>query len=146
MAKTHPQRDNAKTLYIKNGLTAKEISDFLGVSENTLGKWVEAGGWRQLRAANAASIDNIVSRTLAQIDKIYKIAEDEERVITDNEADKIAKLSAGMRHLEKGIDPATRFTVLYDFLKFFKKVNEPAAIECAKAMPEYVNNIINARK
>ena len=146
MAKQHPQKENAKTLYIKNGLTAKEISGFLGISENTISKWVTGEGWSELRAANVASVEKIISRTLRQIDRIYQLAEDDDRAVTDPEADKISKLSAGMRHLDKGIDPATRFSVLYDWLKFYKTINEAQAIEASKTMPEYVNQIINARK
>ena len=144
MAK-HKHHDSAKTLFIKNGLTAKEISDILEVSENSIGKWIAAGGWRELRAAQTASVDSIRARSLAAIDKIYTAAEEDDRVLTDAEADRIAKLSAAMRNLEKGIDSATRFEVLYDFLKFFKAIDESLAIKISKVMPDYVNSKMNAR-
>lgn len=39
-------KDKARELYIKNGMTAKQISRQIDVSENTLSKWVKQFGWR----------------------------------------------------------------------------------------------------
>lgn len=39
-------KDKARELYIKGGMTAKQISRQLPVSENTLSKWVRQYDWR----------------------------------------------------------------------------------------------------
>lgn len=45
----------AKVFYLKQGLSNKEIAIKVGVSENTIGKWVSTGKWEQERAARLNS-------------------------------------------------------------------------------------------
>ena len=50
MAKEREQK-LARLLYVEQGKSAKEISTLVGVSEQTLTKWVHANGWREQRNA-----------------------------------------------------------------------------------------------
>ncbi len=118
----------------------------LDVSENSLGRWIKDDGWKDLRAAQTASVGSIIARNLRAIEKIHQAAEDEDRALTDNEADRIAKLSASMSKLDKSIDPSTRWQVLYDFLLYYKTRNADAAIACSKVMPDYVNHVMKNGK
>lgn len=43
------KKDWAKTLYLKERLTQKELAGRVGVSENTISKWVNDEGWEKLR-------------------------------------------------------------------------------------------------
>jgi transposase len=44
--------------YTNNGMSAKAISDIVGVSEKTIGNWVEKGNWKAVRDANVNSSKN----------------------------------------------------------------------------------------
>jgi transposase len=44
--------------YTNNGMTAKAISDIVGVSEKTIGNWVDKGNWKAVRDANVNSSKN----------------------------------------------------------------------------------------
>jgi len=54
MAKDRERR-TAKILYVDQNLTAKETSERVGVTEKTVGDWVEKGNWKALRDAKNAS-------------------------------------------------------------------------------------------
>lgn len=54
MAKDREQK-LARLLYVEQGKTAKEISTLIGVSEQTLTKWVNKLGWRDQRNAIIAN-------------------------------------------------------------------------------------------
>lgn len=54
MAKEKEQKI-ARLLYVEQGKTAKEISSLIGVSEQTLTKWVNKLGWRDQRNAIIAN-------------------------------------------------------------------------------------------
>ncbi len=61
MAK-YSEKKRAETLYIDECLTAKEISQKLGVSEKTIGKWVEVGKWKETRLAKQSAPETLVQK------------------------------------------------------------------------------------
>jgi len=56
------ERQIAQSLYIDHCLTAKEISKRIKASEKTIGKWAEAGNWKNLRLAKQSSPDVLISK------------------------------------------------------------------------------------
>ena len=90
----------AKELYLSTELTLKEIAENVGVTANTIGKW--CASWKQIKAAKTSTKDEVIARYMRMIDSILKIAEDEGRVITDGEADKISKLNKAKDSIDKG--------------------------------------------
>ena len=67
-AKNNKKRSIARELYVTQGYTAKKIAELIGVAEATVGRWVNACGWKQQREAAAmapgersANIDQIIS-------------------------------------------------------------------------------------
>lgn len=61
MAKDN-QRLTAQTLYIDNCLSAKDIAQKLGVTEKTVGNWVEKGNWKAIRLSKQSSHETMLSR------------------------------------------------------------------------------------
>jgi len=57
MAK-HKEKRIAFDYYTNQGLTAKEISEIVNVSEKTIGDWVSQGNWKSVRDANFNSSSN----------------------------------------------------------------------------------------
>src|SRR5690606_34412866 len=50
MALTKAQaREYAKTLFLSENLHQKVIAERVGVTEKTIGRWIEVGGWRKLK-------------------------------------------------------------------------------------------------
>jgi len=71
MATTKAQaKDYAKTLYVREDLHQKVIAERVGVTEKTLGKWINEGGWRKLRTSLLTTKENQISNLYGQLEKI----------------------------------------------------------------------------
>lgn len=71
----------AKKLFIEQLMSRKDIAEYIGITEKTVGKWVQVENWEQIRDAklnNSKSrsenikkvIDELTNMTLQIIDKI----------------------------------------------------------------------------
>ena len=93
----------AQSLYIDQCLTAKEISQKIKVTEKTIGNWVEAGHWKELRISKQTTPDVLISKNkellILLLDKrltLEKIANksDQQRDDMRSIIDEMSKVSA----------------------------------------------------
>lgn len=100
------KKEKAQQLYTYTELTQKEIAEIVGVSEQTMCRWVKEG-WDELRAANKLTLQQVVKNLYA---KAMALAQDPAA-----NADQIAKISAS-------IDRLTRDkTTLVHYIEVFKE-------------------------
>ena len=104
------QRHQARILYIDQCLTAKEIADRLSVSEKTVGKWVDAGNWKDLRLSKQSGTDVLLSKQNellgVLLDKRLKfekknIKTDAEKAEYNSVIDEMSKVSAMIERTQK---------------------------------------------
>lgn len=106
MAKERERR-TARILYVENNMTAKDVASRVGVTEKTVGDWVEKGNWKAERDAKNASPSK-------RINNIKQIISDlsEERLMLDREIKKLENNKADQEEISKlrarisGIDDA----------------------------------------
>ena len=84
----------AYLLYMQR-VPQKEIADRVGVSQQTLSKWKDDGGWELKRVARTVSRDQIINKTLM---KINELLDNEE----DFNGDEFAKLSSQLEKIKGG--------------------------------------------
>lgn len=117
MAKDN-ERQVAQTLYVDHCLTAKEIAEKINVSEKTIGKWVIAGKWKQLRTSKQTTPDVLISKyselqnTL--LDNRLKMERNNERGTKayNNIIDEMSKVNAMIETLQKDGRPSLRIHIL----------------------------------
>lgn len=63
------KRDFARLLYLQ-GEEQKTIAKRIGISEVTISKWANDGGWQELRAAQNITRPELVNKILRSIDRI----------------------------------------------------------------------------
>ena len=63
------KRELARLLYLQ-GKEQKSIAVSVNVSEATISKWVQAGQWQSLRAAQHITRPELVNKILLSIDKL----------------------------------------------------------------------------
>ena len=106
MAKDRERR-TAQILYVDQNLTAKDVAERVGVSEKTVGDWVEKFSWKSLRDAK----NNSPAKRIGNIKQIISNLSDEwlevDREVKRLERDKgNPKEMADLRIRLKGIDDA----------------------------------------
>lgn len=84
----------AYLLYMQR-VPQKEIAQRVGVSQQTLSKWKDDGGWELKRVARTVSRDQIINKTLM---KINELLDNEE----DFNGDEFAKLSSQLEKIKSG--------------------------------------------
>jgi transcriptional regulator with XRE-family HTH domain len=63
------KRDFARLLYLQ-GEEQKTIAKRIGISEVTISKWANDGGWQELRAAQNITRPELVNKILRSIDRL----------------------------------------------------------------------------
>lgn len=94
-------------LYYFQGDSQKAIAERVGISAQTVNRWVKDGGWEQLRAAKTLSRKELVAKMLQKIN---------DRLESDNwTADEIIKAAAAVEKLDKKTNIVTMMEVFAAF-------------------------------
>ena len=94
-------------LYYFQGDSQKAIADRIGVSAQSVNKWVKDGGWEELRAAKTISRKEIVIKMLQKIN---------ERLESENwTADEIIKAAKAVKTLDQDTNVVTIMEVFASF-------------------------------
>lgn len=128
----------AKMLFVQTGLSQGEIAKRLKLSKQEISRWVISDNWKILRNARLVTPEQIVQRTYTQIEKIYDLSEEEERVLSPAESDQIAKLMAGIRSLDRGADLATYIQAFEEFVNFLRKQDPELAHQIGDLQMEFL--------
>ena len=86
-----PQKYEYAYLLYMQKVPQKEIAERVGVSQQTLVKWKEDGGWGLKRAARTVSRDQIINKTLMKINEMLGFNGDE-----------FAKLASQLEKIKSG--------------------------------------------
>lgn len=102
MALTREQKkEYSKTLYLSENLHQKVIAERVGVTEKTLGRWINLGGWKNLKRSLITTKQNQIALLYDQLEHLNnEIANRESKVANSKEADIIIKLTGAIERLE----------------------------------------------
>jgi predicted transcriptional regulator len=81
------ERKLAEELYVKQRKTAKQIAEYLGITEKTVGDWVKKYGWKDRRNALMSSLSS-------GLDNINKVIDHYAEKLIEMESDPEAKEDA----------------------------------------------------
>lgn len=119
------KRDWARHLYLSEpGVMQKEVAARVGVSVNTMSRWVQGGKWEELRASAIASKSTQLARLyrrLAELNDAIEARPPGERYVGSSDADTLTKLTAAIRNLETEANIADKMDVGRDFLAWARK-------------------------
>ena len=131
------KKELAEKLFIEDGLTAKEISPLVGVSEQTLSRWRKEGNW-----------DNKRNEFLAAPDKIKEVLMKELKSIASGEnstidADALAKVSKVIETLSSRTSVQVIFSVFKEFDNWMADQEPRLAIEFTEWHKRFLQYRIN---
>lgn len=129
---TDQEKARAEELFVSTDLTQDRIAQIVGVSNKTMGEWVNAndGRWKQLRAANGIKKSSIVGMLLMQMNNLLEVINarpEGERFPSSTEADTISKIAGQIERLEKKNNLSGYIQVMDEFMDFLNR-RDPALV------------------
>lgn len=127
------KKDWAKTLYLKENLPQQEIAERVGISRQTICRWVADGKWDMLKVSITITKEeqlNNLYRQLAELNNAIseRKPEDGKKFATPSEADTIGKLAKAIKQLETEVGLADVTSVFSGFLKWLR-VSDPKYVK-----------------
>ena len=140
------KKDYARLLYMQ-GEQQKVIAEKVGVSAQTITKWVNVGGWVEQRAAQNITRPELVNKLLRTVDKMIEAVNDSDDPDAANGlGDMLAKFAATIEKLDKHtsiVDVIEVFMAFSKWLQFQAEFDEDITPELLKTINKYHNQYIN---
>lgn len=134
------KREFARLLYMQ-GEQQKIIADKIGVSAQTITKWVNDGGWQEQRAASNITRPELVNKLLLTINKlIEQVNESEDPEAINGLGDKLSKLSTTIERLDKKssiVDVVEVFMAFSKWLQFRMSFDDDVTPELLRTINKY---------
>lgn len=138
------KKEYAAILFLKENLTQAEIAEKVGVSRQTINKWVKAEKWEERLAGISMTKEEQIKnlyRQITEINEKIKGREKGERHATTAEADTINKLSAAIKKLEDDLGIADIVGVSIRFLEWVRRVDPSKANELKSLFNSYIKDL-----
>lgn len=127
------------------GMPQNSIAEKVGVSANTVGKWVKDGCWGEKRTAQTLTRKEVVNNVLRSLNKLaVKLGEADLKDV-GGLSDQIAKLSATISKLDKEasvVDFIECFMAFGRWLEYQAKTDPAITAEFRKMVNKYQNKYI----
>lgn len=124
------KKDYARHLYLSEpGILQKDLAERVGVSKNTICRWIADGRWEEMRTGMVAGKATQLSRLyrhLAELNDAVEARPEGERYINTRDVDTLAKLTAAIRNLETETNIADKIEVGKEFLAYARKTANSA--------------------
>lgn len=142
------QREHARLLYMR-GEPQKVIAQKVGVSAQTVTRWVADGAWEQARAAASITRPELVNKILNSINVLLDdLAADPTTQNTAAAADKLVKLSATIERLDKKtsiVDVIEVFMAFSKWLQYRMSFDPEVTPELLKTINHYHDLFISEK-
>lgn len=141
------KKEWAYTEYVINNLFQKEVAGKVGVSTQTMNKWVHNGNWDELRRQMLVTREKQLARLYAQFDELTRAIEQKpegERYANSKEADTLNKLTGAIRAIETEASVADIVEVSKRLLKWLRPVSAEKAIEVANIFNDFIKHTLKS--
>lgn len=115
----------AKILYTREQLDGKLVAKRVGVSEQTMSKWVNEFGWKNLRKRLLVTKEEVLNNLYEQMEELnnsIRKRKEGTRFATSKEADSMIKYTASIRNLETDLAIADLVEAGIRFIKHLQKI------------------------
>jgi DNA-binding XRE family transcriptional regulator len=128
-------------VYYMQGEMQKTIAAKIGVSEATVGKWAEKGGWAGKRSAASITRPELVNKLLAEINRLLDaVADSSDVALIASLPDKLSKFAAVIEKLDKKaniVDVIEVFMAFNKWLQYRQTFDGEITPELIKAINHY---------
>ena len=139
------KRETARVLYMA-GETQDSIAERVGVSRQSVGKWIKQYQWEGQRAARTITRTELTNKLLITIDRlIEQVNQSDDPQLMASLGDKLSKMSAVVEKLDKKANIVSIIEVFMAFskwLEFRSKTDPDITPEFLKILNRYQDQFI----
>lgn len=139
------KKDWAKTIYLNEHLTQKEIAEKVGVSAKTVSNWVAAEKWEALKTSLTITREEQLAnlyRQIAAINNAIAAREEKQRFANSREADIINKLATAINKMETETGLADVMEVCKKILKWLRPVDQARTKELSYIFDSFIKDLL----
>lgn len=143
------RKEIARSLYLNGNYTFEEIADKIGTTRQTISRWVNSGGWEDLKASVMITPDQIISqinRQLLEINTAINSRQEGQRFATAKEADALAKLAGAVKKLETDIGVPDCVSVAMRFLSWLRPLDIDAAKQFGGLFDAFIKDMSTRKR
>lgn len=136
--------ERARIYFLKEDITQKEIAERIGVTERTIGEWINNEGWEKLKRNILLTREEQLSNLYAELEEInneVKNREPGQRYADSKLANTRRYLIRDIEALEKETSTSEFITAFTPFINDVKKKN----IDDARLIGEYADTFIKTK-
>ena len=134
------KKEYARLLFMQ-GEDQKSIAVKTEISQQTISRWVNSGGWSQQRAATAITRPELVNKLLRTIDHlIEQVNENDDPTEMAGLGDKLAKLSCTIERLDKKagiVDVVEVFMAFSKWLQYRMSFDDEITPDTVRTINKY---------
>ena len=139
------KKDWAKTVYLNEHLTQKEIAERVGISAKTMSKWIAAEKWETLKTSLTITREEQLAnlyRQVAAINEAIASREKNERFANSKEADIINKLATAINRMEQETGLVEAVSVCKKILKWIRTSDPDKAKEMSFIFDTFIKELL----
>lgn len=138
----------AKTLYLKENLTQKEIAEKVGVSRISVIRWIKDENWEDLKTSLTLTREEQIGNLYRQVSEINRAIADKpegERYANSKEADILGKLAAAINKMETDIGIKDICEVGTKFIDWLRPIDLDRAQDIAALYDAFIKDKLKGR-
>jgi transcriptional regulator with XRE-family HTH domain len=142
------KKEWAGMLYLKENLTQAEIAEKIGVSRQTISKWIKAEKWEERKVGITLTREEQIASLYRQVAEINKAIDERpkgERFASSKEADILGKLSAAIKKMETDTGIADIISVGTRFIEFVRPIDLDSAKNITRLFDAFIKTSIKQK-
>jgi len=135
----------AKTLFINEHLTQKEIAEKVGISAKTMSKWISSEKWETLKTSLTITREEQLAnlyRQVAAINESIASRNSDNRFANSKEADVINKLATAINKMEQETGLVDVVSVCKKILKWTRTTDPGKAKELSVLFDTFIKELL----
>lgn len=135
------KKEWAKLLFLRENLTQKAIAEKVGVTQKTIGSWIDKGNWNKLKNSIILTKSEELSRLHMQLRELNNHIEKKEegqRFPSKAEADILSSLKMAIKAFEGDTSVADIIDVSIEFLDWFKVIDFEKSKEISAIFDQFI--------
>jgi transcriptional regulator with XRE-family HTH domain len=139
------KKEWAGMLYMKDNLTQQEIADKVGVSRQTVSRWVKDEKWEERKVGITLTREQQISnlhRQIMEINRTISEREPDKRFASPSEADTINKLSSAIKKLETDVGVGEIISTGMKFVTWLRSFDVERSKEFLKLWDAFIKDCL----